>query len=131
MSQLKTKLNVEPIGNGKWVLQEGFEYHVGCYPSDEIIVVPAGFITDFASVPKVFWPIIDPVGKHGKAAVIHDYCYYTACYGRIRSDQIFLEGMKVLNVEPWKRQAMFHAVVIFGWWAWLKHRRREKKERRK
>ena len=129
MSQFTTKLNVEPIGNNKWILIEGFEYHVGCYPSDEIITVPKGFITDFASVPKVFWSIIDPIGKHGKAAVIHDYCYYTAYYSRIRSDQIFLEGMKVLKVEPWKRQVMFHVVVMFGWWAWLKHRHRENKNK--
>lgn len=125
MSQFTTKLEVAPIGKNKWELLKGFEYHVGYLGSDERIIVPAGFITDFASVPKLFWPIIDPIGKHGKAAVIHDYCYYTACYQRIRSDQIFLEGMEVLNVEEWKRQAMFHAVVCFGWWAWYKHRRRE------
>jgi len=125
MSQFTTKLIVEPIGKNKWQLQEGFEYHVGTYPSDEIIVVPPGFITDFASIPKIFWPIIDPVGKHGKAAVIHDYCYYSACYSRLRSDRIFLEGMEVLEVEPWKRQVMFHGVVTFGWFAWYKHRRRE------
>lgn len=129
MSQFTSKLLVEPIGGGKWELQEGFEYHVGCYPSDEIIVVPKGFITDFASVPKPFWPIIDPVGEHGKAAVIHDFCYATACYNKYRSDQIFLEGMIVLDVEKWKRETMFYAVVSFGWWAWYKHRRRENKNK--
>jgi len=125
MSQFTTKLQVEPLGGKYWRLTEGFEYHVGSYPSDEIITVPKGFVTDFASIPKVFHPIIKPVGRHGKAAVIHDYCYYTACYSRLKSDKIFLEGMEVLDVEVWKRQAMFHSVVCFGWWAWYKHRRRE------
>jgi len=129
MSQFTTKLIVEPIGNGFWELQVGFEYHVGEYPSDEIITVPKGFITDFASVPKIFWPILPPVGKHGKAAVIHDYCYATACYSKAMSDKIFLEGMEVLEVEKWKRETMYHAVVWFGWFAWYKHRKREKKER--
>ena len=93
--------------------------------SDERIIVPAGFITDFASVPRVFWPIIDPIGEHGKAAVIHDYCYYTACYKRLRSDEIFLEGMEVLKVEEWKQTTMFHSVRLFGWHAWNKRRKEQ------
>ena len=124
MSQFTSKLNVEQIDKKYWILTEGFEYHVGEYPSNEIITVPVGFITDFASIPKIFWPIIDPIGKHGKAAVIHDYCYATACYSRLKSDAIFSEGMKVLDVEEWKREVMYGGVVVFGWWAWHKHRRR-------
>ena len=129
MSQFTTPLEVKPIGNDRWELIAGFEYHVGCYPSDEIIVVPPGFTTDFASIPKPFQPIIKPRGRHGKAAVIHDYCYYTACYSKLRSDRIFLEGMEVLKVEEWKRQVMFHTVVAFGWLAWYKHRWREYKNK--
>jgi len=125
MSQFTSKLIVEPLDNDFWELQEEFEYHVGTYPSDEIIKVPKGFITDFASTPKILWPLLPPVGKHGKAAVIHDYCYATACYSKSRSDQIFLEGMEVLEVEKWKRETMYYAVVWFGWLAWYKHRRRE------
>ena len=125
MSQFTSKLHVNPIDDKYWELLEGFEYHVGYLGSGEIITVPPGFITDFASIPRVFWPIIAPNGKHGKAAVIHDYCYATACYRKLRSDRIFLEGMEVLKVEEWKRQTMFHAVVMFGWWAWYKHRRQE------
>ena len=53
MSQFTTKLNVEPIGNNKWILIEGFEYHVGCYPSDEIITVSKGFITVIIAVSVV------------------------------------------------------------------------------
>ena len=129
MSQFTTELKVDQLDEKYWILTEGFEYHVGSYPSKEIIVVPKGFVTDFASIPKVFHPIIKPRGRHGKAAVIHDYCYATACYSKLRSDVIFLEGMKVLDVEVWKRQVMFDAVVMFGWWAWYKHRHREAKNK--
>lgn len=125
MSQFTTKLCVEPLDGKFWRLTEGFEYHVGYLGSGEIIKVPEGFITDFASVPRPFWPIINPIGKHGKAAVIHDYCYTTACNSRSRSDYIFWEGMGVLNVTEWKREVMYKAVVYFGWWAWYKHRNRE------
>lgn len=122
MSQFTTKLVVEKINNIYWKLLEGFEYHVGTYPSDEIIKVPAGFITDFASVPKMFRGLIKRDGKHGKAAVIHDYCYATAIYSKFKADRIFLEAMAVLGVNLWKREIMFHAVLWFGFIAWFKHR---------
>ena len=64
MSQFTTELIIKPIDGKYWELLEGFEYHVGTYPSIEIITVPPGFITDFASVPRIFWPIIAPRGKH-------------------------------------------------------------------
>lgn len=123
MSQFTTELVVEQIGNSKFYrLLESFEYHIGSYPSNEIILVPAGFITDFASTPPFLRWLIPPQGKYGKACVIHDYCYATACYSKLKSDKIFLEGMEVLGVSQWKREMMYNGVVVFGWWAWYKHR---------
>ena len=37
-----------------------------------VVTVPAGFDTDGASVPRVFWSVLDPFGPYFKAAVIHD-----------------------------------------------------------
>ena len=129
MSQFTTRLIVEPIGEKTWKLIEGFEYHVGIYPSDDIIKVPADFITDFASVPRIFWPILPPTGSYGKAAVIHDYCYTTALYPRSKCDKIFLEAMEVLKVKKWKRKSMYWAVNLFGILAWRKHRKRDKENK--
>jgi hypothetical protein len=123
MSQFTTELVVEQIGDSKYYrLLEGFDYHVGDYPSDEIISVPKGFITDFASSPKILWPILPPRGEYGKAAVIHDYCYFIGYKSKFRSDKIFLEGMEILGVPKFKREIMFHGVVILGWPAWINHR---------
>lgn len=122
MSQFTSELVVEQINEEEWRLLEGFEYHVGSYPSNEVICVPPGFVTDFVSSPKFLWPILPPRGEYGKASVIHDYCYATACYSKGRSDAIFLEGMTVLKVPKWKRTIMYKGVMIFGWYAWYKHR---------
>ena len=127
MSQFTTELVVEQIDDKYWKLIEGFEYHVGEYPSDEIVKVPAGFITDFASVPKIFHSILPPTGPYKAAAMVHDFCYQTAIYSKTKSDLIFLEGMKVLNVSMWIRQLMFYSVFLFGWYAWFNHRRKDKK----
>jgi len=131
MSQFTSNFKGELIGKNLWKNLETFEYHVGEYPSEEIITVPEGFITDFASVPRIFWLIISPIDEHGKAAVIHDYCYYYAIYSKKQSDLIFYEALYVLEVVPWKAWCMYQSVKIGGHYAWWKHRRREKKERLK
>lgn len=128
MSQFTTNFKGELVWKNTWQNLEQFEYHVGTYPSDEIIIVPVKFETDFASVPRIFWSIISPIDTHAKAAVIHDYLYFTGQYNRKRADEIFKEALIVLNVEPWKVHVMYNAVRVGSWYAWNKHRAREKKE---
>lgn len=128
MSQFTSNFKGELIGKNKWKNLEEFEYHIGTYPSDNIIVVPEGFVTNFASIPRLFWPVISPVDDHGKAAVVHDYCYYYAPYDRKLCDYIFREALTVLNVKPWKVWCMYKLVRWFGWLAWWNHRKREKRE---
>ncbi len=106
-----------------WEVREPFEYRVGSEDSNEVIRIPKGFITDGASIPKIFWSIIGgPWGKYGYAAVVHDYLYHTKKYTRKKSDQIFLEAMKVLGVSWWKRRIMYQAVRWAGWIPWKKHK---------
>ena len=120
MSQFTSNFKGELIDKNKWRNLETFEYY-RTEDEDEIITVPEGFVTDFASVPRMFWAIISPIDKHAKAAVIHDYCYHQALYSRKVSDLIFLEGLEVLGVKPWKQWCMYKAVRIGGWRAWQKH----------
>lgn len=123
MSNFTTPLNIDLIDANKWKLQKSFEYHVGCYPNNkEIIIVPAGFITDFASIPRIFWSILPPTGRYGKAAIIHDWCYQYGFYNRQRSDEIFLEGMKVLKVKQWKYKIIYYSVRLFGGIVWKSYR---------
>ena len=98
----------------RYELYEGFEYRVGSEDSDDVIIVPAGFKTDFASVPRAFWSILPPAGLYGKAAVVHDYLYTFGQRSKIDSDNIFLEAMVVLKVPMWQRYTMWKAVRAFG-----------------
>ena len=85
--------------------------------------VPVNFITDGASIPRVFWtPIGSPfTGLYRKAALIHDYLYATQTTERIYADKVFLEGMKVLKVSWWKRRIMYLAVRGFAGGIWKRH----------
>jgi len=91
-----------------------FTYEVGAEGSGDVIRVPAGFVTDFASVPRALWPIEPPLGDAGKAAVLHDYLYETGERSRAEADRIFAEAMKVLEVPAWKRGLIYAAVRAFG-----------------
>ena len=98
----------------RFTLTEQFRYRIGSMESTEIITVPAGYTTDFASTPKVIQWLIPPTGQYGKAAVIHDYLYSTGLYSREKADEIFYEAMLVLGVPKWKAYSMFKAVRMFG-----------------
>lgn len=116
-SNFTSPLIVEHLGGADWrlwKLVESFDYHVGTYPSEDVITVPAGFITDFASIPRFLWAIYPPTGRWGKAAVVHDYLYRTGVRPRLECDAIFLEAMTVLGVPYARRMAMYWAVRLGG-----------------
>lgn len=115
MSSFTTPARFELMDDGyTFMLLENFEYHVGEYPSEEIIKVPKGFITDLASVPRIFWNICPPQGQYAKAAIVHDYLYVIAFRDKAYADNVFLEAMKVLGVPLWRRKLMHLAVKYFG-----------------
>ena len=121
MSNFKTPLVVSPLPDGKhWKLHTTFVYRSG-----QDFVIPAGFVTDFASVPWPFWSFIRPWGRWGKAAVLHDWLYQNhqaVWISRKGADRMFLEAMVVLEVAPWRRRLMYWGVRAFGWLAWRKKR---------
>ena len=119
-------LVVKKLESGQWEVYEELEYHVGNKDSDEIIRVPKGTLTDFASVPRGLWNIFPPDGEYTSAAVVHDFIYGlrgklpSKTYTREEADKIFAEAMQVLGVPFWKRYTMFYAVRAGGWVYWNK-----------
>lgn len=65
---------------------------------DRVIVVPIGFVTDLASVPRAFWwiPGFSPLSRSERSAVLHDWMYSISSqlpYSREQADSILMEGM--------------------------------------
>lgn len=125
MSQFTAPLAVSPADDRWWViLTDTFSYDVGVEGSLDRIKVPYGFATDFASTPSFLWGIMGgPWGKHGNAAVIHDWLYYSQTRPREEADRIFHEGMRVMTVPPVRAWMMWAAVRVFGRSAWRKNGR--------
>ena len=119
MSSFTTPLIVRHINGKIWEVMEEFTYKV--FNSTAMITVPVGYITDFASIPRLCWRLIGyPAGKYGKAAVIHDFLYSSHRYSRKRSDEILYEAMGVSGVVRWRRKIIYWAVRMFGMFAWKK-----------
>lgn len=78
------------------------------------IKVPRGFVTDYASVPRVpiaYW-LNGGTAKY--PAVIHDYLYQKKDFPRADADRVFLEAMQVNGQPAWRRYAMYLGVRVFG-----------------
>ena len=116
-------LDVRQVGGDRWMTLRSFSFYV-THDRKELITVPAGFITDFASVPAVVRWLIPKSGKHNQAAVLHDFLYQNLKnqwagwvgkrYTRKECDGHFLEGMRILGVNWVKRYTMYRAVRRFG-----------------
>lgn len=79
-----------------------------------LVKVPRGFVTDFASVPKV--PLVYEVlgGIAQMPATIHDYLYSTGSVSRIEADNVLLEAMEVTGVSWFKRKLIYAGVRVGG-----------------
>lgn len=120
MGQFSRPLTVTKIGADTWRLEYSFTYFS---TKGRVIDVPAGFETDFASVPWGFRNFFPKDFDGTQAAVLHDYLYnqrHTHGMSRGECDGLFLEAMSVLNVGWLRRQAMHKAVRSAGWIYWNK-----------
>lgn len=104
-------LCVEVLDNRKFVILKDFSVVT---KDGEVITVPEGFTTDAASIPRLFWSFLPPLGRYTKAAVVHDYLYRTHLKTKEDADKIFLWLMEDLGVEKVRRIAMYYAVKLFG-----------------
>lgn len=107
-------LVVEVIPDGLYKLTEPFAYRWRA----GVITIPKGFVTDFASIPRVARTLITGHDNTRKAAVIHDYLYQHGVGRRAQADLIFREAMQEAGVPRWKRQLAYLAVRIFAGHTW-------------
>lgn len=111
MSQFLTTLDCRETDEfgGLWTLLASLAYEsevVG-----RIITVPAGFVTDFASVPR-WLPIAYAAegGKGNKAAVVHDWLYSSQAVDRKTADQVLREAL-IASGYSQVTAALFYAAV--------------------
>lgn len=118
-----------------WELLDTFEYRLGSADGAEYVRVVAGFVTDFASIPRPLWWLWPPSqGPYLAAALVHD-CLYKTGYvlnvhtgekrfiERDEADDVMKEVMEVCSTPLPTKRGIYRGVRLGGWWAWRKHRK--------
>lgn len=124
--------NLRPNANGhKWQLITDFTLFIDGVK----VVIPAGFWTDFASIPKFISTLsfgyLSVLDDHLKAAILHDWLYFCGMLfgrpiSRYKADILFYEGMYSCGTSYIKRNSMYAGVRAGGWKPYNNYRREQK-----
>ena len=105
---------------------EDYTYDSGSYK----ITVFKGFVYDRASIPRIFWVLIDKDSLGNVAPLFHDLLYRHGGvlarnqlspyrkFSRKETDDLFLELAAKCGVSKLRRELAYEAVRQFGWVAW-------------
>jgi hypothetical protein len=109
-----TQLDARSVPNSKdWVLLAPLVYWPAGWT--DVLAVPAGFVTDLASVPRVL-PLAHALfgDRARRAAALHDYLYTVCRMPRDRCDALFHEAMLSSGIDRFSAFAMWAGVRIGG-----------------
>lgn len=101
-TNLKTTFNkplkITPLYDNYWMLQDDLVMHITRQDPplmDVEIKVPAGFITDLASIPFPANLIFSKAGRYASAGIVHDYLYWVQpCKNKLVADRLIKEALK-------------------------------------
>lgn len=132
-----SKLKVEVGEPGEFTLLDTLIFEI---QKHIVIEVPKGFITDFASVPKLLRmvPGFDVNGKSRAAAVVHDFLYCArgwvllrpttgkhslfSVISRASADAIFRQALIECGASRIVAWSMYAGVRAGGWLYWNKRK---------
>ena len=120
-----TAMNAPPFlffqGDGAtFALGKTFYYEIKA--TKKKIAVPAGFVTDFASVPALAQGLIPRLGPHSVAAIIHDYLYWDQSCTRLEADNIMVQIMKEYGSSWATRALVYRALRLGGGSSWQQNK---------
>ena len=101
-----SKLVVTKISRRKWRLIK--DWHT------PFCVVPAGFETDGASVPRLLWAVFSPAGVLFQAAIVHDYLYNNAIKTKAYADKAFKKTAIYYKAKKYEAIIAYYAVKYMG-----------------
>jgi len=119
MSKFLNKLQLQVadnVDNGKWVLTAALVYQSDV--ARRTFIVPKGFQTDLASVPRLPVVFLLTGDTSDEAAAVHDYLYSSHEVTREMADQVLREASQATGVPGWRRWMMWAGVRVFGGSHW-------------
>ena len=86
------------------------------------LLIPKGYKTDFASIPRLLWPLLPPHGRMANAAIVHDFAYdnrlgedlFGETKARKTADVEFAIRCHADGVPDWQVALAYIFVRLFG-----------------
>ena len=79
------------------------------------VTVPAGFITDGASVPRVFQNLVPAFHRYFMACIVHDYmCVHRKVYPIKEIQRVLKINLERSKISQRYRFAIYYATKFFG-----------------
>lgn len=104
-------LRMEKLLKRRWKVLEEFSYTDA---KGRIFTIPMAYVTDLASVPRLFWGLFPPDGDYSQSAVLHDYLCEKKLLPWKETHLLFDEAMGVAKVEKVERVLMAKTVLYLG-----------------
>lgn len=82
------------------------------------VTVSEGFVTEFSSIPKIYWYAMSPNGEYAYASVVHEYLYWTQTRSREEADHILEMTLEDLGLDAQKAKAIYNSVRAGGQRVW-------------
>ena len=124
-----TELVLRHVGGRRYRVEQEFVYIMR---TGRHLVVPAGFLTDGGSVPRLLWPLYPPFGSDAdEAYTLHDYGYAHAErweMPRGEVDALMREVMEVKGFRRTARAVVWAGVKLGGWLTFRRHRAARRRE---
>lgn len=118
---LRKNLYIVPLSNGNYILTRNYKVKLD---NGDLIIIPKGYETNGADIPRLFWRIYPPYSPdYMPAVVIHDYlCDIAAEKAQnkqelqelfLYADNAFREILDKLNISKSKVKIFYNAVRIW------------------
>lgn len=112
---------LSPNKDGTWTLMADWVVYV----DKRRFVVPAGFLTDGASIPRFLWRLCGHPMQAPRLylAILHDWLYSggDACVGRAYADSVFRDGLVCFGITKVAAWIQWLALRLCGWTHWSKN----------
>ena len=118
----KERVDVESGDGEHVVLLESLTYMAW---NGELIIVPAGTVSDGASTPRILWRALPPFGPYWRPALMHDHLYQSGDFVRSKCDRLFREAMLDCDVNRFKAWVIWLGVRLGGWKPYGDYRKQE------
>lgn len=132
MSNARFSVDAPPVplvrgfaDGSNWMLQSPLIHEIG-KNSPYVVIVPRGFVTDFASIPQPLQMLrvrLPMTARYGTAAVAHDYLYWKQDCTRAQADNIMAIALVEAGLSVIERRLIHEGLKQFGQSAWDANRR--------